>query len=379
MMKSTIKSEPIDFNDTPQSPPKVVKERIYRLIPLIEFAPDYDLPFFKKITSDKYKGDTRMEFYKKKLSVKFEGDPRVQSVVQKQFDRASSMFGQNMPGPTVSSQPKASLLGDKPHLSRDPRIRAAALDPRQRPLPVGVGLPTLPPPLPVVPSARQIPINGAPPPFPSGAAPVQPVAANLDDPHFKSLIQKQLQMVNDINLHESRPQTSIKAEPMYEEPPRERFREEEYGERRDYDNSYPERGYNAPYNNYEERPSRFDEPSPYQPYGDVNYRGASRYGPPISSRGRGSRGYHDVDRYPPPPPRRHVERFESRWEADPYRREPYREQRDRREYGRPGANRYRERSRSRSPRRVEPPIEDRPLTMREKRKNNEYQSPLARA
>uniref|UniRef100_A0A914Z7J8 C3H1-type domain-containing protein n=1 Tax=Panagrolaimus superbus TaxID=310955 RepID=A0A914Z7J8_9BILA len=366
LMKSPTVNEPATVLDTPQSPPKVAKERMYRLIPLSESAPDYDISFLKKITSDRFKDD-----------------PRIQSIVQKQFDRASNMFGKNMPGPSKSPPQKASLLGDRPSLTKDPRLRAGPVDPRQRTL---LQTPINGPP------HSQVPINGAPPAFPINNGPmntVQPVAA-MDDAHFKSLVEKQLQMVNEFKLNDS--DGNNYNEQRYDEGPHGRFREDEeqYRERRDYDRGYPERGgYNerGAYNNYDERPSRFDEP--YQSYEEEShYRGESRY-PPPPSRGsgtRGSRGFHEAERYPRRQPP--AERFDSRWEggrSDSYRREqqqqPYHRERERRDYNRTGSSRFRERSRSRSPqpRRNEPPIEERPLTLREKRKNNEYQSPLARA
>uniref|UniRef100_A0AC34FPP5 C3H1-type domain-containing protein n=1 Tax=Panagrolaimus sp. ES5 TaxID=591445 RepID=A0AC34FPP5_9BILA len=393
LMKSPIAHEQASISDTPQSPPKVAKERMYRLIPLSESAPDYDISFLKKITSDRFKDD-----------------PRIQSIIQKQFDRASNMFGKNMPGPSKSPPQRTSLLGDRPASTKDPRMRAAPIDPRQRTL---LQTPVNGPP------HSQVPINGAPPAFPINNGPmntVQPVAA-MDDAHFKSLVEKQLQMVNEFKLNDS--DGNNFNEQRYDEGQRGRFREEEeqYRDRRDFDRGYPDRGgYNerSTYNNYDDRPTRFEEPyqsyeedsnyrgpsryppppsrgsgtrgarEPYQSYEeDSNYRGPSRYPPSRGSGTRGARGFHEAERYPRRPPP--TERFDSRWEggrSDSYRREqqqPYHRERDRRDYGRTGSSRFRERSRSRSPRRNEPPIEERPLTLREKRKNNEYQSPLARA
>jgi hypothetical protein len=363
-------NEPATIADTPESPPKVAKERVYRLIPLAESAPDYDITFLKKISSERFKDD-----------------PRIQSIIQKQFDRTSNMFGKDMPAPAAKSPPqRTSLLGDKPALLRDPRIRAQPVDPRQRPppsqqVPIN-GLPSI---------THQVPINGAPPALPINGNPPPPVAA-MDEAYFKSLVEKQLQMVNEVKLHDS--DGNSYTESRYDEGPHGRFRvdNERYDERRDYDRGYPDRGYNGRgggnYNSYDERTSRFDEP--YQSYEeDPHYRGPSRYPPPSRGSGgnRGSRGFHEADRYP----RRQQpdDRFDSRWEggrSDSYRREPYhRGERDRRDYGGgrsgggSGSSRFRERSRSRSPRRSEPPVEERPLTLREKRKNNEYQSPLARA
>jgi hypothetical protein len=358
IMRSPATHEPVSIADTPQSPPRIAKERTYRLIPLSETAPDYDISFLKKISSDKFKDD-----------------PRIQSIIQKQFDRASNMFGKNMPGPSKSPPQKTSLLGDRPTLVKDPRIRPGAADPRQRTL--------LQTPINVPPPSHQAPINGAPPAFPINNA--QPVAA-MDDAHFKSLVEKQLQMVNEFKLNDS--DGNNYPEQRYDEGPRGRFREDEeqqYRERREYDRGYPERGgYNerGAFNNYDERPTRFEES--YESYEeDAHYRGPSRY-PQPPSRGsgtRGTRGFNEAERYPR---RQHpTERFDSRWEggrSDSYRREqPYHRERERRDYGRSGSSRFRERSRSRSPRRNEPPTEERPLTLREKRKNNEYQSPLARA
>lgn len=271
LIKSPSKSD-TEMN-TPQSP--VPQKSVYRLIPQVVSSPTYMDAFLKKVSSEK-----------------FERDPRRESAIKKQFERSSNLFNPNVIARAPSLQPKPSLLGGP--VARDPRPRAAALDPRSRGSP---GIPSAQQ-IPIndgPPQSQLIPINAGPPPLPSSNI---PVVANMDDPHFKSLIEKQLQMVN-----ESHHRTS------HDDGSRRRGRDDD---------------------------DRYDE-----------YRD-SRYGSSSSSRGRDSSGYQGAEsRYSQ---RSNDSRYEPRRSSG---RDSFYRENEHRPESSSSSSRYRQRSRSRSPRRME--------------------------
>uniref|UniRef100_A0AC34QV73 C3H1-type domain-containing protein n=2 Tax=Panagrolaimus sp. JU765 TaxID=591449 RepID=A0AC34QV73_9BILA len=353
------------------------KKPIYRLIPLAETDTDYDFEFLQKITSERFKND-----------------PRIQSILKSQFERTSSMFGQNLPTiPSIkpdSSPQHPGLVGPSTaaapvkveKLGKDPRVRPT--DPRLR---NGPPLSNTPPLNPVIPAKTVSPIpQSSPVVVPQLVATnfdvhsgvplsTQPVAA-LDDDVLKSLAEKHIQMMNS---NTQRPNNGPQPQSAYE-PRNSGFSNERYStDDRYYDDT---QSYSSPPNRYNNDYDRRDYPPPgpkYDRYDDYGYEeDYRRQAPPMRGRGRG--GYYETDRreYRGNRPN---DRFEPRYDNrnDSYRRDNYRNDRERKDY--PRSSRYRDRSRSRSPRnsKPEPMVEDRPMTLREKRKNNEYQSPLARA
>ena len=302
---------------SPGNPKPELKNTVYRLIPIADTDTDYDIDFLQKLSADRFKND-----------------PRIQSLIQKQFDRASSMFGQNMP-PMPQPAPDSSMTAVKVEKSaaRDPRMRPSS-DPRQRPSAATTvtnspGAEALT----VVPQIIETNFDvHAGIPLPS-----QPVTAmNEDD--LKTLAEKQLQMINGQGLQPESTQGGFGySDSRYTDNRNYRSPPDNYNyERRDY-SSGPrhERGFERGYNDY----GSYD--NDYR-----NNRSSSRG----TSRGR---GYYETDRrdYHSKQSDR-FERWDSRGGADSYRRD------------RDKPSRSRMRSRSRSPR---------------PSKSNEYQSPLARA
>ncbi|KAE9555096.1 hypothetical protein FO519_001671 [Halicephalobus sp. NKZ332] len=291
---------------------------VYRLIPIADTDTDYDIDFLQKLSADRFKND-----------------PRIQCFIQKQFDRASTMFGQNMPPIPQSTQDSSmtAVKVEKSAAARDPRMRPSS-DPRQRPSaattithsPVSESLS-------VVPQIIETNFDvHAGIPLPS-----QPVTA-MDEAHLKTLAEKQLQMIKGQSLQPEStqggfgfPDTRYSDNRNYRSPP------EHYNyERRDYPSGPRyDRGFDRGYNDSGSYESDYRS-------NRSNSRGAAR-----------GRGYYEGDRrdYHSKQNDR-FDRWDSRGGADGYRRD------------RDKPSRSRMRSRSRSPR---------------PSKSNEYQSPVARA
>lgn len=140
-----------------EEPPKP-KKVVYRLVPLEESGPDYDDVFMKKVTNERFKKD-----------------PRVVRIILKKFEQDSLLFNKNLVNAVnQQSKPTVTVIA----VARDPRLRGG--DPRlNRP-----GAPLKPAPVP----AR---VTKAP----------YPVPVDVHDKELKSLVEKQLQMVNQTQQH----------------------------------------------------------------------------------------------------------------------------------------------------------------------------------
>uniref|UniRef100_A0A7E5A227 Zinc finger CCCH domain-containing protein 6 n=1 Tax=Panagrellus redivivus TaxID=6233 RepID=A0A7E5A227_PANRE len=299
-----------DIADTPASPDHK-PEPLYLLIPIDPTPTGYDANILKKLNSERFKND-----------------PRAAVIVQKQFDHDSSVMTLSLPTvPQPSPAPAPVAAVSSPSgISRDPRLRnAIPNDPRiQRTTlrPSGGLLPT------------PAPLN--PPPVGTPVVPATP--DYMADQHFQSLVEKQLQMVNQVNQNPDREPEAPSASQYTTAP------------RRHYDDESHHRGYSSPRGGYSNS-HRGDYDGGYAPRSRYHDDGGYRGRPPRYSGPRGGYrgGYHDDDRYRSGPPRSSYssERHEpgSFTRSDGYRRD----YRDRREPYPPRHRDSRYRSRSRSP------------------------------